>query len=152
MAMLLTGENTRVFQMHLTPRCNLKCTHCYSSSSPDERALLPSALAKQAIRSAAALGYNTISFSGGEPLLIPELPALASEARGLGLRVNLITNGMLLTERRISELAPAIDVLAISLDGVPERHNRIRGAADAFEKMQANLPALRASIRRSHRL
>jgi MoaA/NifB/PqqE/SkfB family radical SAM enzyme len=143
--MLLTGENTRVFQMHLTARCNLRCTHCYSSSSPDERGGLPAALAKQAIRSAADLGYNTISFSGGEPLLMNDLPEIAREARTLGMHVNLVTNGMLINERRIADFAGVLDVIAISLDGVPERHNRMRGSPNAFEKMRGNLEALRAS-------
>ena len=142
--MLLTGENTRVFQLHLTKRCNLRCTHCYSSSSPDEHTVLPAALAKQAIRSAADLGYNTISFSGGEPLLVADLPDMAREARQFGMSVNLVTNGMLLNERRADELAGAIDMIAISLDGVPERHNTMRGSPNAFEKMQNNLAALRA--------
>lgn len=140
--MLLTGENTRVFQLHLTKRCNLRCTHCYSSSSPDERGTLPAVLVKRAIHSAAELGYNTVSFSGGEPLLMNELPEIAREAHQLGMHVNLVTNGMLLTERRVAELEGSVDAVAISLDGVPERHNRMRGAPQAFEKMQSNLAAL----------
>jgi Fe-coproporphyrin III synthase len=143
--MLLTGENTRVFQLHLTKQCNLTRIHCYSSSSHDERGALPAALAKQAIRSAAELGYNTISFSGGEPLLLNELADIACQARKLGMHVNLVTNGTLLNERRANELAGLIDAIAISLDGVPERHNAMRGAPDAFEKMQGNLAGLRAN-------
>jgi sulfatase maturation enzyme AslB (radical SAM superfamily) len=106
---------------------------------------LPAALAKQAIHSASDLGYNTISFSGGEPLLMSELPEIAQEARALGMHVNLVTNGMLMTDRRLAELTGLLDVVAISLDGVPERHNRMRGSPNAFEKMRGNLEALRAS-------
>jgi len=56
-------------QIHPTLRCNLLCMHCYSNSGPHARAELPVAAVCQTIVDASALGYEVVSWSGGEPLL-----------------------------------------------------------------------------------
>ena len=61
------------------------------------------------------------------------------------MRTTVTSNGMLLNERRLAILAAHTDVLAISLDGVPESHNRMRASAEAFARMQANLESVRKS-------
>jgi MoaA/NifB/PqqE/SkfB family radical SAM enzyme len=50
---------------------------------------------------------------------------------------------MLLNERRLQAIEGKVDLIAISLDGVPESHNRMRASDQAFERMAANLPRLR---------
>ena len=136
-------EQTRIVQIHPTRRCNLRCRHCYSSSSPQEHDMLDVALLFDAITDATALGYEWISFSGGEPLLYRPLPQLLHHAQTLGLHTALVTNGMLLDERHLEAITPYIDLIAISIDGVPESHNRIRAHEGAFEKMASYLEDLR---------
>src|SRR3569832_325830 len=84
---------TRVVQIHPTRRCNLRCLHCYSSSSPDERAMLDHTLLCNALSDAAAAGYNWASISGGEPLMYPQLATLLRHARSAGMQTALSTNG-----------------------------------------------------------
>lgn len=141
--MLLTGAKARVFQVHVTRRCNLRCTHCYSFSGPEERDSLPFPLLKNAIVDAARLGYNAVGFSGGEPLLRADLPLLADAAHSHGMVVTLVTNGLVFTERRVAELKDSVDMVAISLDGAPERHNCTRGLSSAFVQMRNKLALLR---------
>ncbi len=62
-----------------------------------------------------------------------------------GMKTTLTSNGMLLTAARLAELAGCVDVLAISLDGIPESHNKMRVSDQAFERMQRNLEAVRQS-------
>jgi MoaA/NifB/PqqE/SkfB family radical SAM enzyme len=140
-----TGERYRVIQIHPTRRCNLTCAHCYSLSGPEERGELGAALLGEALADAAAEGYAVASFSGGEPTLYRPLVDVLSAAHNVGLLTTVTTNGMLLTERRVSELAPQLDLLAISLDGKPESHNRMRGSDLAFEKMNRQLEHVRSS-------
>jgi MoaA/NifB/PqqE/SkfB family radical SAM enzyme len=140
-----TGERYRVLQIHPSRRCNLRCLHCYSSSGPDVRGELDAALLSRAIEDAAAEGYNVAGFSGGEPLLYRPLAELLGVAKRAGLRTTVTSNGMPLTERRLARLAPALDLLAISLDGVPASHNRMRAAERAFEIMEARLEGVRRS-------
>jgi Fe-coproporphyrin III synthase len=135
----------KVLQLHPTRRCNLRCLHCYSSSAPTENSALDVPLLLGAIADASAHGYHTASISGGEPLLYPGLSSLLREARRHGMRCTVTTNGLLLDERRIAILADGADLVAISLDGAPQRHNYLRNAPRAFEAMQERLPALRQS-------
>jgi MoaA/NifB/PqqE/SkfB family radical SAM enzyme len=143
--MIFATPDARILQIHPTRFCNLRCAHCYSSSGPEERGELGAPLLQQAIRDAAPLGYNALTVSGGEPLLYAGLPALCHEAHICGMAVMLVTNGTRLTERRLDRLAGLVDSIAISIDGRPERHNRIRRAPGAFEIMEQRLRLLRRS-------
>jgi MoaA/NifB/PqqE/SkfB family radical SAM enzyme len=138
-----TGSS-RIFQVHPLRTCNLRCLHCYSESEPVRHEHLPPEIIWEAISAAAADGYDFVGFSGGEPLLYEPLGELLAATRKLGLRVSVTTNGMLLNERRVGWLRDAGTCLvAISLDGEPESHNRMRGSARAFESMRERLPLLR---------
>jgi MoaA/NifB/PqqE/SkfB family radical SAM enzyme len=141
--MTLTGPDIRVLQVHPTRFCNLRCAHCYSSSGPEERSRLAVPLLEESIGHAARLGYNMLSVSGGEPLLYPGLAAICEEAHRQKMLVTLVTNGTVMTEARIGVLAGAVDGVAISLDGAPARHNRMRGLPRAFQTMEKRLRWLR---------
>lgn len=137
-----TGQ-TRVVQIHPSRRCNLRCLHCYSSSSPDQRDKLEVTLLFNAVSDAAAEGYHWVSVSGGEPLMYSPLYELLQHTHACGLHTALTTNGMLLDGRRLDKLSGLIDLIAISIDGVPESHNRIRASPRAFEVMCSRLQGLR---------
>lgn len=139
-----TGR-ARILQLHPSRRCNLRCLHCYSASSPEEHDQLDSELLQAAIADAAAEGYTVVSCSGGEPLLYKPLRTLLDQAHQCGMTTALTTNGMLLDERRLEQLHGAIDLIAISLDGIPASHNRMRASERAFEQMVARLEGLRSS-------
>ncbi len=145
--MTLTGPDVRIMQVHPTRRCNLRCVHCYSSSGPEERHELEGPLLHDAIRDASALGYNVLSISGGEPMLFHGLRDLCAEGRRQHMIVTLVTNGTVFDEARVAELAGSVDAIAISLDGAPDRHNRVRRHPGAFQLMEKRLHLLRnASI------
>ncbi|HET7228971.1 MAG TPA: radical SAM protein [Longimicrobium sp.] len=135
----------RILQVHPSLRCNLRCLHCYSNSAPEAGAGMELSTLLSAAADAAAEGYDVLSVSGGEPLLYPRLGELLDGAHGLGMRTTVVSNGMLLDERRLQVLAGRADVLAISLDGVPASHDRMRGSPRAFERMAARLDGVRAS-------
>jgi len=136
---------TRVIQIHPSRLCNLSCLHCYSSSSPRERSALSAALLCGALTEIAAEGYDYLCISGGEPLLYKPLPTLLQHGKNLGLTTAIVSNGMLLDAHRLAQLEGLVDTIAISLDGIPESHNRMRNSATAFAKMSANLDMLRQS-------
>ena len=145
MAMEVAGSCQRIIQIHPTRRCNLRCLHCYSFSAPEERDQLSERLLEDALSDASELGYKVASFSGGEPVLYKGLSRLLRHAKGLGLGTTVTSNGMLLDQKRLDMLAGVTDVLAISLDGVPESHNRMRASEKAFERMRSNLNGVRNS-------
>jgi len=139
------GATQPTIQIHPTRRCNLRCLHCYSRSGPEERDWLTCETLEDAITAAWAEGYRIASFSGGEPVLYGGLRRLLLHAKQLSMRTTVTSNGMLLTGERLAMLAGCTDVLAISLDGIPESHNRMRASSQAFERMQANLEGVRNS-------
>ncbi len=68
-----------------------------------------------------------VSLFGGEPLLYPDILPLVREVKKRGLTCTVITNGGRL-EPYAKELVEAgIDSIAVSIDGPPEVHDRIRG-------------------------
>jgi len=132
----------RVVQIHPLLRCNLRCLHCYSTSSPEAQQSLPLDRLTGALAILQQEGFNAVGISGGEPLLYRDLPALVQHIRGLGMTVTVTTNGMLLNEERTEFLRQA-DLVAISLDGMPESHNHVRNNPRAFELMAAGVEHLR---------
>lgn len=138
-----TGDVFKAIQIHPTRFCNLTCLHCYSSSGPDQHEALDAQLLADAITQAREEGYNDAAFSGGEPILYPELRRLLEHSKSLGMITNLVSNGMLLEGKRLAQLEGVTDLLAISLDGTPESHNKMRNSPIAFQKMSANLDGVR---------
>ena len=134
-----------IVQIHPTLRCNLRCLHCYSQSSPREKDRLSAETIIRLLDSAHRQGYRTASFSGGEPVLCRDLGAMLRHAKALGMRTTVTSNGMLLSGERLETFAAHTDVLAISLDGEPSTHDRMRDCPGAFDRMAANLDAVRAS-------
>ena len=133
-----------VLQLHPTLRCNLTCTHCYSSSGPTARTELGLDTVLRLVDDAAALGYGQLSVSGGEPLLYDALPALLARARRRGLVTSLVTNGLLLTTRRWDDVRRLTDVVAVSVDGAEREHDLVRGRQGAYRRTVAGLAALHA--------
>ena len=140
-----TGSCYRVLQIHPTRHCNLSCAHCYSLSGPKERVSLDADLLLGAIGDAAEEGYNVAGFSGGEPVLYEPLGSLLERAKSLGMITTVTSNGMLLDQRRLDMLNGVTDLIAISVDGVPEAHDEMRGSAGAFDTMVERLDDVRAS-------
>src|SRR5215510_2756085 len=98
-------------------RCNLSCAYCNEYDKTSEP--VPVEEMSRRIDRLAALGTLAITFSGGEPLLHPELETLVERIRGANIIATLITNGYLLTSERVKRLNRAgLDYLQISIDNV----------------------------------
>lgn len=104
---------------HIIPirRCNLSCTYCneyddFSKPVPTEEML-------RRIDRLGELRTSIVSFSGGEPMLHPDLDALIVRIRKHGMIAGTITNGYLLTADRIKKLNDAgLEHMQISVDNV----------------------------------
>jgi len=117
----------------VTFRCNAHCVMCNVWKSRRQDALSP-----QHMRNLPG-GLKTINFSGGEPFCRADLPEFVRQARAQcpGAQITISTNAYL-PERiaemmgRISRIDPSVR-LAVSLDGIGEAHDRIRGDRGAFD-------------------
>ncbi len=135
----------KAIQIHPSRLCNLNCLHCYSSSSPKERGFLDADILGNTLSEAVDEGYNYLSISGGEPLLYPSLIELLDQGKSLGFKTAVTSNGMLFSAEILDKLSSVTDLIAISLDGIPESHNTMRNHPKAFEKMAKGLELLRNS-------
>ena len=124
----------RVIQIHPTQRCNLTCLHCYSNSAPHFRKELDTSRLKQFLEQAMTEGFDTVSFSGGEPFMYSNLLELLTYAKSIGYYTSVVTNGMLLKSDKNQKALRNIDVLAVSIDGEPDYHNYLRNLPQAFDK------------------
>ena len=138
----LTGRSgflpDRIVHLHPTRLCNLACLHCSSTSAPRYTAALDAELLCEALGVLRAEGYTQVSLSGGEPLVYKPVGKLVERAHELGFRVTMVSNG-LLASKRLGPMLPLLDGIAISFDGLAERHNEMRGRDDAFERAAAGL-------------
>jgi len=121
---------------NITRTCNLRCVHCYSDSYaqsyPGE---LTTAEAQTVLDDLAAFRVPAVLFSGGEPLIRPDLLHLISYAVSQGLRVTLSTNGTLIDETVAAQLkANRLTYVGISLDGIGATNDQFRGVEGAFER------------------
>jgi radical SAM protein with 4Fe4S-binding SPASM domain len=114
----------RYLQLHITEKCNLDCRHCYLGRK--ENASLSVALAKKAIKEFSGVGLKLL-ITGGEPLLYPDLWELLRYARRFPIRVELLSNGTLISDEVAMRLGEYADCVQISLDGLEEGHDLIRG-------------------------
>ena len=128
----------RTVHLHPLDRCNLKCSHCYSSSSPHAWTILPPEPLIAALPRLRAEGYEVISLSGGEPLLYPWLGELLAAAKAEGFRTAAISNGFRVSARHRA-VVEAIDRIAISFDGLEVRHIAMRGHPQAWSRALAGL-------------
>ncbi len=118
-----------------TRTCNLRCLHCYSESGAQPQGgELSTANARAMFEDLAQFGVRSLVLAGGEPILRPDLPDLIADAHERGLRVELWTNGTLLTSFLADRLAQAgLDEVAISFDGLGWMGDQFRGRKGAFE-------------------
>jgi MoaA/NifB/PqqE/SkfB family radical SAM enzyme len=104
---------------HIIPirRCNLSCAYCNEFDNFSRP--VPTEIMLRRIDRLHELGTTIITFSGGEPLLHPDLDEMIGRIRSHGLIATVITNGYLLTPGRIKQLNHAgLDSLQISIDNV----------------------------------
>jgi MoaA/NifB/PqqE/SkfB family radical SAM enzyme len=108
-----------VILAHIIPtrRCNLSCKYC--NEYDDFSAPIPTEEMIRRIDRLAYLGTSIITISGGEPLLHPEIEKIISRIRYHGIIAGIITNGYLLTPKKIMALNEAgLEHLQISIDNV----------------------------------
>ena len=97
---------------------------------------------QQHIASFRELGVRWVVFSGGEPQMNSQFPYLAQMLRSEGIRVTILTAGLLL-ESQAEMIAASVDDVIVSLDGPSAVHNRIRRVPGAYEQMAAGVRMLR---------
>jgi len=138
------GKPTSVIVL-LTNRCNARCVHCYSWKIQSENSEMTTDKWKRTFDELRRwLGPVFISITGGETLLRKDSVQLAKHAAQLGLWVEFLINGYLMTTELTDKLIQSgVKRIKVSLDGSkPEIHDKIRGRNGFFLKATQTLKNL----------
>lgn len=137
----------------LTERCNAKCLHCNIWMNRGQENS-PTFEQWQTVLTDMRrwLGPVQVTFSGGEALLKPYTIDLIRHAHDLGLNLELLTHGWWEDQTKIEKVALAKPWrVTISLDGIGEVHNIVRGKPNFWEKTSRTIDTLRR-MRKEHKL
>jgi len=141
------SERRPIVVWNITRACNLKCVHCYNDSGVGKPFKdVSTDKAKEVLDDLAVFGVPSVLFSGGEPLMRPDLFELIEYAGRKGLRAVISTNGTLITEEKAATIKErGVSYVGISLDGIGEINDTFRGVPGAFDKAVAGIRNCRAA-------
>jgi len=110
---------------YLTYRCNATCSFCDIWERPSPYARIETI--EKNLHDLKKLGVRVLDFTGGEPLLHPEIPEILQMARNMGFITTLTTN-CLLYPKKAESIRGLVDMLHFSLDSpIEDEHNKSRG-------------------------
>lgn len=123
----------------ITTRCNLNCLFCYSvwkNEKPYPRDELPTEqITPMLMKALRESGGSHVTFTGGEPLLRPDLEEIIAHLAQNGITSTLITNGTLLTEDRARALVKAgVGLIEMQLLAADRRVHNELAREDAFDR------------------
>ena len=126
-----------------TSRCNSRCVSCdwWRSSGADDLALAEIDDVAEALE---ALDTKVVVFSGGEPLIRPDVFEAADAFRRRGMRLHLLTSGVGLGPRA-ADVARRFERVIVSLDAATDSvYARVRGI-DGLGALERGVARLRAA-------
>ncbi|MDD5093836.1 MAG: radical SAM protein [Dehalococcoidia bacterium] len=130
----------------VTSACNLRCIHCHATSSEPHKDELTTSQAKKFIEDLARVrGFRMLVYTGGEPLVRPDIFELLHHSKRYGFTNVLATNGTLIDEKMAFKLRDAGVVgAAVSLDSsCSQTHNYIRRNDNAFDLAMRGIRSLK---------
>jgi MoaA/NifB/PqqE/SkfB family radical SAM enzyme len=119
----------------LSEYCNLTCQMC---RRPSEALFMDKELCKRTLTEARDVGVQTVSFSGGEPFVHPAIEEILAHAFGLGIKVQLVTNGTLIKRDKLDFLSQ-LDCMTVSVDGLEATHDHIRQRQGTWRRTMRTL-------------
>ncbi len=127
----------------LTDRCNLNCAHC-GSSCGDSGNILTTQDVKDVLDSLDG-AKPMICLTGGEPLLSPHFYDIGKEIIEMGLSWGMTTNATLIDTKTAERIKKAgMATVSVSLDGLEESHDRLRGRKGAWKEAVKGIKALQS--------
>lgn len=123
----------RYMELQITDACNLRCRHCYIEGSGGNE-LTPEQVRNSLAEFEIMQGLRVL-ITGGEPLLHGKFEEINEMLPDFFLRKVLFTNGMLLNKKTIKALN--VDEIQISIDGLEQGHDRLRGSGTFQRSMEA---------------
>lgn len=137
----------RLIAWEVTRSCNLACKHCRAEAHPEPYpGELSGTEARELITTFKEVGNPIIIFTGGDPMIRPDVYDLADFARSQGLRCVMSPNGTLITPESARQIKEAgFQRCSISIDGATAKsHDAFRGVPGAFEASMRGIELLKS--------
>jgi len=128
-------QRSRSCVLELTLACNARCIHCGSSAGERRDNELSHNAILHIFDQLARLGCESVTFSGGEPLLRREWQQLARAVRNNGMQVDIITNGLLVEELAEAIVEAHFSSINFSVDGPADVHDRLREVSGSLSRL-----------------
>jgi MoaA/NifB/PqqE/SkfB family radical SAM enzyme len=128
----------------ITYKCNLACFFCERQTFYHDKITkdLTFNQTKTVVDHLVEADVMSIGITGGEPLLRNDLEDIVQYAVDSGLVVTLSTNGTLMTKSRARKIVNLVQSISISLDGLADTHDKVRGDNGAYKKTIRGLKVL----------
>jgi MoaA/NifB/PqqE/SkfB family radical SAM enzyme len=125
--------------IHVSTKCNSRCITCDYWRSEARRRYpkhdLSTAQVEDIFTQLSEIGIKVVGLGGAEPLIRKDIGELIRKAKNIiGGKVYLGTNGLLLERKAEILLENGIDHVSVSIDGIGETQDKIRGIAGGYEK------------------
>jgi len=119
---------------HLWEPCNMRCKFCFATFQDVKYSILPKGhlpreQALEVVLHLAEIGFEKITFAGGEPTLCPWLSDLIVAAKQAGLTTMIVSNGTKLTDSFLQANQKHLDWIALSIDSLNSDTNIVTGRA-----------------------
>ena len=119
---------------HLWEPCNMRCKFCFATFQDVKHSILPQGhLSKdksiEVVKHLADIGFEKITFAGGEPTLCPWLSELIATAKDAGMTTMIVTNGSKLSDKFLTANKGKLDWIAVSIDSLNPDTNIAAGRA-----------------------
>ena len=119
--------------LELTHNCPLKCKHCFINAGIGQT--MSTEFLEKITREMVDIGVKSVQLTGGEPLVHPNIIQLIDFLNDAGIRINITTSGYYSNKNIISSISRIkLGYVQVSLDGLEQRHNSIRGRNDAYKR------------------
>ncbi len=130
-----------IVSWNVTNQCNMYCKHCYRDAGKKIEEELTTAQGKKLLEEIAAAGFKIVIFSGGEPLIRPDILELVAYASKLKMRPVFGTNGTFITLEMAQKLKEAGTMaMGISLDSLdPKKHDEFRVYENGWNEAVAGM-------------
>lgn len=128
----------------ITLACDLKCHHCGSRAGPRRQDELTTEECLDLVRQLARMGTREVTLIGGEAYLRRDWLQIIREVRDQGMDCTMQSGGLNLTADRIKAAVDAgLQALGISIDGLRDVHDRLRGVKGSFDAAVKALHAIK---------
>ena len=130
--------------VEITNKCNLKCKHCYNASCEINDNHILNEKFRKIIKEAKSVDIDTISLSGGEPLLNPDCVTIINNINSALLKCRVVTNGTMITEKMINSIEyPNNVTFQVSLHGSKKDIHNIFTCSDMFDNVDHSIEILK---------